>query len=208
MHVEESRHTLVGRAVQLSVLSIALSGAVGGSAVAVALATGSLSLLGFGFDAAIDSIASIALVWRFRIERREPHRAERVERVAEGVVGATLLLLAAYLVIGSLRALAAHAHPQPSLSATVLLVVSIVVLPPIALAKLRVARGLRSGALRADSILTGVAALLAGISLISLMLDQTLGVWWADAAAALLVAAIVIREGWSSFMAARRTSAT
>jgi divalent metal cation (Fe/Co/Zn/Cd) transporter len=206
--MDNTRHALVRRAVQLSIASILLSGAFGGTAVLVAITTGSLSLLGFGFDAAIDSIASIALVWRFGIERREPHRAERVERIAEGVVGVALLLLAAYLVVGSVRALAAHAHPQPSDTAAILLLISVVALPPIALAKFRIARGLGSGALRADSILTGVAALLAGISLISVFLEGALGLWWADAVSALLVAAIVVREGFSSFMAARRASAT
>jgi divalent metal cation (Fe/Co/Zn/Cd) transporter len=89
-----------------------------------------------------------------------------------------------------------------------LLLISVVALPPIALAKFRIARGLGSGALRADSILTGVAALLAGISLISVFLEGALGLWWADAVSALLVAAIVVREGFSSFMSARRASAT
>lgn len=201
--MDTTRNDLVHRAIQLSVVSIVLSGIIGGTAVVIALTTGSLSLLGFGFDAAIDSIASIALVWRFLIERREPHRSERVERIAEGVVGVALVLLAAYLAIGSVRALAAHADPEPSSAAAVLLVISLVALPPIALTKYRVAGRLRSGALRADSILTGVAALMAGISLLSIALDQVLGLWWSDAVAAMVVAVLIVREGWASIVAAR-----
>ena len=65
---------------------------------------------------------------------------------------------------------------------------------------------LGSGALRADSILTAVAAILAGISLASLAASQAFGLWWADAAAALIVAVIVVREGLSSInLAARPT---
>jgi divalent metal cation (Fe/Co/Zn/Cd) transporter len=200
-----ARDRLLRRALALSVLSIVINGIAGGTAVAAGLKSGSLSLVGFGFDAAIDSAASIALVWRFSIEAREPHRAERVEKVAEGVVGAVLLVLAAYLVISALRALDSQAHPEPTLVGTVLLVLSLLVLPPLALAKYRVARKLESGALRADSLLTGIAALLALISLVGLGLSEALGLTWADALGALLVAVILMREGWGSLQATRKT---
>jgi divalent metal cation (Fe/Co/Zn/Cd) transporter len=198
-----SRGDTVRRAIELSVLSIVLSGISGGIAVAVALSTGSLSLLGFGFDAAIDSVASAVLVWRFLTESREPHRAERVERLAEGAVGAVLMLLAAYLAFGAVRSLVSGTQPLSSSVAAVLLVASLVVLPPIALAKHRVAQQLGSGALRADSVLTGVAALLAAISLGSLLLNQLFSAGWADSVAALIVATIVVREGWSSVVSSR-----
>ena len=88
-----------------------------------------------------------------------------------------------------------------------LLLASVVALPPLALAKHRVASLLGSGALRADSILTGVAALLALISLVSLAAAEAFGLWWADAVGALVVAAIVLREGWGS-LALRRATPT
>jgi divalent metal cation (Fe/Co/Zn/Cd) transporter len=79
-----------------------------------------------------------------------------------------------------------------------LLLASAVALPPLALAKFRVASRLGSRALHADSVLTAVAGLLAVISLGSLVLADAFGLWWADAAAALIVAAIVVREGWTA----------
>jgi len=85
-----AREGLVRRAVALSVVSIVLNGLAGGTAVVAGLTSGGLSLLGFGFDAAVDSAASIALVWRFGIEAREPQRADRAEKVAEGIVGGVL----------------------------------------------------------------------------------------------------------------------
>ena len=114
------------------------------------------------------------------------------------MVGLALIALAVYLAVGALRALATQSHPETSTASLVLLLASAVVLPPLALGKYRVAARLASGALRADSILTAVAALLAVISLASLAASQAFGLWWADAIAALVVAAIVIREGWSS----------
>jgi divalent metal cation (Fe/Co/Zn/Cd) transporter len=197
------RDALLRRGLLLSILSIVISAVVGGAGVIVALTSGSLSLLGFGFDAAIDSAASVALVWRFMLEGRAPHRAERVERIAEGIVGAVLISLGAYLAVSAIRALTAHEHPEPTLPGTAILIVSLVILPPLAVAKYRTARRLESGALRADSILTGIAALLAAIGLVSLGLSEVLGLTWADSAGALVVAAIVLREGLGSVRAMR-----
>jgi divalent metal cation (Fe/Co/Zn/Cd) transporter len=196
------RPVLLRRALLLSVLSIALGAVFGGTAVIVGLVTGSLSLLGFGIDAAIDSVASVVLVWRFRTEVREPHRAERIETIAERAIGAVLLVVAVYLAVNAVNALASGAHPEASPVRTILLIVSLITLPPLAIAKYRTARALGSGALRADSILTGIAALLAAIGLVSLALDQVFGVSWADAVGALVIAVIMAREGWSSFQAA------
>lgn len=192
-------------ALRLSVLSIFISAIVGTSATLVGFATGALSLLGFGLDAAIDSAASIALVWRFRTEVREPHRADRIEQVAEAIIGGVLLVLAAYLAISAASAIASNAHPEPSAARLVLLVIGIVVLPPLAVAKYRVARAIGSGALRADSLLTGIAAVLALIGLVALALSELLHVSWGDAAGALVVAGLVAREGWGSLRAIKTT---
>lgn len=203
----KSRDQALRWALALSILSIVINGIAGGSAVILGVTGGSLSLLGFGFDAAIDSAASVALVWRFMIEAREPHRAERVEKIAEAIVGAVLLVLAVYLGVNAIRALAANAHPEATTIGTALLVFSVVVLPPLALAKHRVARALGSGALRADSLLTGIAALLALISLLGLGLSTALGLTWADAVGALVVAAILLREGFGSLQVMRHPDA-
>ena len=199
-----SRGTHLRRALALSGLSIGWSGVAGSIAIVAALAGGSLSLLGFGVDAVIDAVASAALVWRFAVEGRQPERAHRVEQTAERVVGLALIALAVYLVGGSGRSLAIQAHPETSTLSVVLLLASTGLLPLLAVAKYRVARRLASGALRADSVLTAAAALLAAISLASLAATEAYGFWWADAVAALIVAVILAREGWSSFALSRR----
>ena len=189
-------------ALWLSIFSVVWNGIAGSAAAFVALGTGSLSLLGFGVDAVIDSIASVALIWRFRVESAQPVRAARVEKMAERIVGVALILLAVYLVVVSIRALATQSHPEASFASIALLVASVIVLPPLARAKYVVARRLGSGALRLDSILTGVAALLAAISLASLAASDMFGLWWADAIAAIVVALILAREGLMSLRAA------
>jgi divalent metal cation (Fe/Co/Zn/Cd) transporter len=200
---EHDRAALLRLAIALSILSIGINGVLGGTAVLVGLASGSLSLLGFGLDAAIDSAASVALVWRFRTEVREPHRAERIEALAETAVGVVMFVLAAFLAVSAIGALASNAQPEPSDIRTVLLVVALLVLPPLAIAKHRVARRLGSGALRADSILTAIAAVLALIGLVSLALEELVHVTWGDAAGALVIAVIIAREGWASVQVAR-----
>ena len=202
-----SRERRVRQALLLSAVSVAWSGAVGSIAVYVALVSGALTLLGFGFDAVIDAVASVTLIWRFAVESAQPERAARVERTAERVIGVALIVLSVYLVASAVRALAAQSHPDGSIAGVALLLASVVVLPALAVAKYRVAAGLGSGALRADSVLTGVAALLAAIGLASLLASDTLGFWWADAAAALVVAVILVREGWGSLTLSRSVAA-
>jgi len=190
-----SRHADLRRAIVLSVVSVAWNGVAGASAVGLALSTGSLSLLGFGFDAAVDSIASIALIWRFLAERDQPHRADRVEHVAAAVVGTVLLVLGVYLGYQSLQAIVGGSAHETSIPAILLLVASAILLPPLGIAKRRVAERLASGALRGDSVLTLVAGLLAVVGLVSALLTSTLGLRWADAAGGLLVAVVLVREG-------------
>jgi divalent metal cation (Fe/Co/Zn/Cd) transporter len=203
----ESRAPYLRRALLLSAATVAWNGVAGGAAVVIALATGSLALLGFGCDAAIDSVASVALVWRFATESREPQRAERVERGAALVVGGVLVVLGIYLALASVRALLEHAAHDVSIPALGLLVASAAVLPPLGLAKYRTARRLDSGALRADSVLTLVGALLAGIGLLSAVLTVTVGLWWADALGGVIVSMVLLREGSQSLRDSRAASA-
>jgi len=55
--------------------------------------------------------------------------------------------------------------------------------------------------LRADSILTGIAALLAAISLAGLALSTMFDLAMADAIGALVVSVVLVREGVSSLRA-------
>jgi divalent metal cation (Fe/Co/Zn/Cd) transporter len=197
----DTRATHLRRALWLSALSVAWSGIVGSIAALVAITSGALSLLGFGVDAVIDAAASVTLIWRFLIEARRPGRANAVERAAERVIGLALIALAIYLLAGSAVALASQRHPEASIWGSGLLIASIIVLPWLAAAKYKVAARLESRALRLDSILTAVAALLGVISLASLAASEALGLWWADAVGALVVAAIIGREGTGSLRA-------
>jgi divalent metal cation (Fe/Co/Zn/Cd) transporter len=72
---------------------------------------------------------------------------------------------------------------------------SVVVMPLLARAKQRVASAMRSGALRAEARQTSLCAYLSIIALVGVLLNATLGWWWADPAAALCMVPIIVSEG-------------
>jgi divalent metal cation (Fe/Co/Zn/Cd) transporter len=193
------RERAVAWAIRLSAFTIAWNLVFGAAAVVVATATGSSSLVGFGLDAVVDAAASVVLVWRFREERVDEQRAQRIEGVALRVVGISLVSAATYVSVRSILSLAQHSGPQSSTFGLVLAAASAVVLPFLAGAKIRVASRLGSKALRADGILTAAAGLLAIISLAAAALDG-LGLWWADPVAALVIAVFLFVEGGRSIL--------
>ena len=190
------------RARRLSLVSVVAGVIAAVAGAIIGVTTGSLAVIGFAIDAAIDATASVALVWRFGIEQREPERALRVEHIAERAVGWVLLGAAVSLTLGAGRALLAHEVATPSIGQVVLLIASLVVLPPLAIAKRRIASSLNSKALSNDALLTAAAAVLAGVALVAVALGS-IGLWWADAAGSILIAAALGREGWASVRLSR-----
>ncbi len=183
------------RAVVLSELSVAWNTAIGLAAVTTALIIGSLSLIGFGINAVVDSSVSVLLIHRFRAEERgHAERAVRAEERAERVAGWAFVLIAAYLLVQAVRTLAGGSGHRGSIFGIVEALASVLVLPFLARAKYRVADVLQSRALRADSLLTGFGAALAGVSCIALVLERAAGWWWSDAAGALVIAALLLGE--------------
>jgi divalent metal cation (Fe/Co/Zn/Cd) transporter len=179
---------LVGVALRLSYLTILWNGVVGVLAVVLALFSGSLVLAGFALNALLDSSASAVLVWRFRRERRDPAAAEAFERRAQRFIELAMALVALYVASESIRALASGSHTDESSLGIPLAAVSLLVLPLLARRKLAVALLLPSPALRGDAVLTIAAAALAAITLAALAVTSGLGWWWADPAAALVIA--------------------
>jgi len=199
-----SRDADVRLARNLSIVSATWGAAAAVVALALGIASGSLSTVGFAIDSAIDSAASVALVWRFHVERQDPDRANHVEHVADRVVGVVLIVSAVVLVIGAVRALIAEPEIHPLPAQTVLLIASLVVLPPLAIAKRRVASRLGSRALANDSLLTAAAAVLALVALLSNLAATQLGIWWADPIGAIAIALVLAREGLTAVREAAR----
>jgi divalent metal cation (Fe/Co/Zn/Cd) transporter len=189
------RSALLGSALRLSYFTVGWNGVVGALALVVSVIDESPALAGFALNALLDSSASVVLVWRFSSERRDPAGAERLERRAQYGVAFAMLLVAIYVGFQAIRLLADGSHPEASVFGAVISTTSLVVLPWLGRAKLLVAAGLSSGALRGDAILTLASAALAATTLAALLLNAGLDWWWADPLVALLIASALAIEG-------------
>ena len=191
---EANRLSLVRRGRYLEYFTIAYNSLEGLIAVVAGLFAGSIALVGFGFDSLIEVTSGAVLLWRLHADVDEARR-ERVEAISVRLVGACFILLALYVTFDSIKSLIRHETPTESIVGIVLAAVSVVVMPLLVRAKRRVARGINSGALMADSKQTELCTYLSAILLGGLLLNALLGWWWADPLAALIMVPIIVKEG-------------
>lgn len=189
------RDRLVRRSLLFTVASLAYNLVEGVVAVAAGVAAGSVSLVGFGLDSGIEVMAGVTGLWRLRRDA-DPVRREQAERVALRVIGASFLALAAWVAGEAVAALVGREEPRASPVGIGLAALSVGVMPWLARAKRTVALQLGSGALVAEATQTQLCVYLSAILLGGLVLNATLGWWWADPIAALVMVPIIAREGW------------
>ena len=188
------RGSLVARGRRLEYLTIAWNGFEAVVALVSGLMAGSIALVSFGLDSVIETLSAGILLWRLRADLDVQGR-ERAELTARRLVGLCFLLLATYVGIESLRALWTKAQPARSLPGILIAVAAVIIMPLLGRAKRRIAAELGSRALHADSRQADFCAYLSAILLLGLILHALLGWWWADSAAALVMAPIIAREG-------------
>ena len=148
---------------------------------------GSVSLVGFGLDSLMEVTSSGAILWRLS--------HESAERITLRIVGWCFLLLAVYIGLDSAMMLYKHEHPQRSLVGIAIAAASVIIMPLLARAKRKVAAGLGSSAMHADSRQTDFCTYLSAILLCGLGLNAAFGWWWADPMAALVMTPIIAKEG-------------
>ncbi len=192
--IHREREELVRRGLRLEYVTVAWNCAEAIIAVAAGFYAGSIALVGFGLDSLIEVSSGLVLLWRLYADPDDRRRAA-VEKRALKLVGLSFLLLAAYVAIDSAKALWMREAPERSLPGIVLAALSLGVMPVLARAKRQVASQISSRALHADSRQTDLCAYLSAVLLGGLMLNATLGWWWADPVAALLMVAIIANEG-------------
>jgi divalent metal cation (Fe/Co/Zn/Cd) transporter len=194
--LEADRSELLLRALYLSLASVCAGALIGAFSVTVGIIEASVSVLGSGLGLLADLAGSVVLVWRFHAERQRPVHAGRLERRAATVVAVALVLVSAGIAAQAIRALADHQSPRGSWLALVAAGIALIVLPPLALAKRRTAVRLGSHALKGDSSITAIGAATALIALVGVALFHVFDWWWADRAAALIVAAVAGSEAY------------
>jgi divalent metal cation (Fe/Co/Zn/Cd) transporter len=190
-----TRAIKLGRALQY--LTIAWNSAECLVALAAGFVAGSIALVGFGFDSAVEVTSSLAALWRLRNDADEAGR-EAAERRTLRIVGLCFLLLAAYVLCDAVIVLIERRAPDQSRVGIVLAALSMIVMPLLVRSKRRIATRLRSGALEAEARQTQVCAYLSAILLAGLGLNAGLGWWWSDPVAGLVMVPLIANEGWQA----------
>jgi divalent metal cation (Fe/Co/Zn/Cd) transporter len=184
----------VRRGLLLNYLTIGYNAAEAIISLAAGVVSGSVALVSFGVDSGIEVTSSLAAHWRLRADLN-PERRERVERVTHHIIGWCFLALAAYIVVESVLTLWEREAPEASPVGLAILILSVLIMPPIARASRTVAHALGSRALEADAAQTSLCAYLSVIALAGVGLNVALGWWWADPVAALCMVPIIAKEG-------------
>jgi divalent metal cation (Fe/Co/Zn/Cd) transporter len=177
---------------QLSWLSLVWMGAEGTIAIVAGLLAGSIALIGFGIDSAIEGFASAIIIWRFTGSRLHSGAAEQR---AQKLVAIQFFLLAPYVAVEAVHKLVTGEQPGTSWLGMALTASSVIGMPLLGIAKKRLADQLGSAATKGEGNQNLLCACLAGAVLVGLIGNALFGLWWLDPAAALFIAAVAVREG-------------
>ena len=192
--IATDRIELVRRGRKLEYFTVAYNSAEGLISFVAGLIAGSVSLIGFGLDSMIEVTSGAALLWRLHHDLNESRR-EAVERITLGIIGWCFIALAVYVAFDSGWTLLQHEKPERSIPGIIVAAVSVVVMHLLARSKRRVAVGIGSAAMKADSRQTDFCTYLSAILLGGLLLNALLGWWWADPVAGLVMVPIIAKEG-------------
>ena len=190
--LDDARTALLRRRVRLVVAATITYNAV---EAAVALSAGaaadSSALIGFGLDSVVEVLSAAAIAWQFAGGRNHADR----EHVALRVVALSFFALASFVGVDAVRTLVGAEQAAHSTVGIVLAAVSLTVMPGLSWFERRTGRELGSASVVADSRQTLLCAALSAVLLVGLVANSALGWWWADPLAALVIAAVAVREG-------------
>jgi divalent metal cation (Fe/Co/Zn/Cd) transporter len=167
-----------------------------GIALSAGIAAGSVALVAFGIDSAIELAAGLTIVWRFTGSRLGSPRSERR---AQQLIALSYFLLAAYVAVESASDLLGGDEPAASWVGIGLAAVTAPTMPLLARAKRRVGHALGSAATVGEGGQNMICAYLSVALLVGLLANALAGWWWADPAAALVIGALAAREGIESW---------
>lgn len=186
---DPDRGGLRRRAALLAWFTIGWNTIEGIVAVGAGLAAGSIALVGFGLDSGVEVFAGAVVVWQLR------GLSDEKEQRALRLIALSFFALAAYTIAEATRDLLGGDEAGTSLVGVGLAVVSLLVMPALAVAKRRTGQQLGNKVVVADSTETALCSYLSVILLVGLVLNAAAGWWWADPIAALAIAVLAIHEG-------------
>jgi divalent metal cation (Fe/Co/Zn/Cd) transporter len=186
----ERRATLTRRVRLLVAATISYNVVEAIIAISAGTIASSTALIGFGLDSVIEVASATAVAWQFA--GRDP---ESRERIALRVIALSFFALAAYVTVDSVRTLFGATPAEHSTVGIVLAAVSLAVMPGLSYAQRRAGRELGSRSAVADSKQTLLCTYLSGVLLVGLLLNSLFGWSWADPIAAMIIAAVAVKEG-------------
>jgi divalent metal cation (Fe/Co/Zn/Cd) transporter len=187
---EEDRRRYGRRAQLLAGASVTYNVVEAVIAITAGMVAGSIALVGFGLDSVVEVASGLIILWQFRHPLPESREQTALRLMAFSFFG-----LATYVTFESIRSLTTGHEAESSTVGIVLATASLVIMPLLSWAQRRTGRALASHAVVADSTQTLLCTYMSGVLLLGLVLNATLGWWWADPVAGLVIAAVAIKEG-------------
>lgn len=156
----------------------------------------SIALIGFGLDSIVESLSGIILIWRLsKGMNLEKEQEEKIERRATRFVAITFFILGIYVFIQAIRTLANNEPPEESLPGIIIAILSLIIMPILAKAKINVGKQINSKALIADAKETLACSYLSAALLLGLGANYLFGFWQADPIASLIIVYFLFKEG-------------
>jgi divalent metal cation (Fe/Co/Zn/Cd) transporter len=153
-----------------------------------AIRSGSAAAAGFGFDSAIEIVASLVVVWELTGAPKQR------EAIGLRLIGLAFLAVAVYVTALAAVTLVGDHHPDVSRLGIVWTAATCVVMLVLARGKAVTGAALGNPVLVAEGRVTLVDACLAAAVLVGLSLNAVFGWWWADPLAGLVVVGYAVRE--------------
>ena len=188
--ISDRRSQLAVRAQLLAGASVAYNLIEAVLAITWGKAADSAALVGFGLDSTVEVASGLVILWQFRHQVPESR-----EHTARRLIAVSFFALAAYVTADSLTALATGQRPDTAPLGIALAATSLAVMPLLSWTQRRTGRELGSGSVVADSTQTLLCTYLSAVLLLGLLANAFLGWWWLDSVAALVIAAVAVREG-------------
>jgi divalent metal cation (Fe/Co/Zn/Cd) transporter len=169
-------------------------------ALGAGIAAGSIALTSFAGDSLVEVLAASVIIWLFSSDRGASHTAERR---AQRLIAGSYAILVVYIAVEASRDLLTAHHPAASLVGIGLAAVTAPTMPLLARAKRSIGNKLNSSATVSEAGQNMICAYLSIALLVGLLANALAGWWWADPAAALLIAGVAAWEGVESWRGKR-----
>lgn len=184
-----TRTALLKRGFRLEYATLAWN-VVGIAVLAVAAVTArSVALAGFGLDSLIEIGASTVVIWELS------GTGQARQRRALKLIGTAFVLLAFYLLIQSTWVILVGHHARPSPLGIAWSAVTAIAMFALAKGKARTGTALGNPVLITEGRVTLIDGILATAVLVGVVLNATVGWWWADPAAGYVLVFYALREG-------------